>query len=217
MKKFLILFFMFIICGCELINGIDETFITDYLNKKYGDDITFTPNYKSSCKVYETGKCRASYSASNLKDKEIQIIWTKEDGSDMKDDYLFQKYENTLNKYYSKLFQSSINGNYKLDILANQSDYNWDTNLKYEEFFKYENLNLAISINIANDNVDLSTLGNTLKTILKNNKISNVASLYLTNYNSGCNLNKLNSCKKVNSTYIEVKIVEFYDENTKKY
>ena len=136
MKKVLLIICILLICGCNKITGVDEMFITDYLNNKYGDDITFTPKYKSSCRIYDLGKCRASFEASNLQDKEIQVIWTKEDGSDMKDDYLFQKYESTLNKYYSKLFQNLISGTYKLDIMANQSDYGWDKNLTYEEFFK---------------------------------------------------------------------------------
>ena len=217
MKKFILIICLFLLCACETVNKVDEMFITDYLNNKYGEDITFTPKYISSCRIYELGKCRASYQASNLKDKEIQIIWTKEDGSDMKDDYLFQKYEGTLNKYYAKLFSSLISGNYKLVIMANQSDYAWEKNLTYEEFFKYENLNLAISINIANNNVDLTSLGERIKDILKSNNIKNVASLYLTNYNSSCNLNDLSKCTKVSTTYVEVKIVESFDENSKNY
>ena len=221
MKKIILVFFaiLFSLCltGCDMLETVDEETITHYLNNKYGDDIKFTPLYKSSCKVYELGKCRSSFTSDDLKDKEIHIFWNESDGSDMKDDYLFKKYETELENYYSNLFKGSIVGNYELTVPSNKSDYNWKKMLTFDEFVKYDNLNPAISINIVNDSIDIKVLSEHLKDVLKNNNISNVASLYLANYENGCDLNDIKSCKKVNSIYDEVKIVEFYDENSKKY
>ena len=217
MKKVLLVFLILLLSACTLGNEVDEIFIQNYLNNKYGEDIVFTPVYTSSCKIYELGKCRSTFTSSDLENKEIQIFWTKEDGSDLKDDYLFKKYESNLKDYYNNLLSSSMNGNYKLEVMANKSDYNWDKNLSFEEFLKYENLNLAISINIANSSEDINLLGERIKSVLKQNNVSNVASLYLTSYNDECSLDNVSSCTKVNSIYVEVKIVEFYDENSKKY
>lgn len=217
MKKILLGLMILMLCGCSVLGEVDEEQITNYLNKKYGDDIKFTSLYKSSCKVYELGRCRATFTSDDLEDKEIQIFWNEDDGSDMKDDYLYKKYESELVSYYTKLFKGSINGNFELKLLANKSDYNWKKMLTFDEFLKYDNLNLAISINVVNEDIDINVLVEQLKNVLKNNNISNVASLYLANYKSGCNLNDIKSCKKVNSIYNEVKIVEFFDENSKKY
>ena len=216
MKK-LILFMICLIflCGCAF-NVVDEIFITNYLNEKYGDDIKFTPMYTSSCKIYENGTCRASFTSSDTNEKEIHVIWKKKDGSDIKDDYLFLKYDNELKSYYTSLIKDVTNSKFVINEISNKSDYNWDKKLSFDEFIKYENLNTGITINIANSSINLNTFAESIKDHFNSKKINNVASLFLTSYNNGCDLNNVNNCKKANSIYYEVKIVEYYDENAKK-
>ena len=60
-----------------MLGNVDEVDIANYLNAKYGDDIEFTPMYTSSCKIYETGTCRASYTASDTGEKEIPLVVQK--------------------------------------------------------------------------------------------------------------------------------------------
>ncbi len=216
MKKIVILFLTLFVCGCTVFNSVDELFITSYLNEKYGSDIEFTPMYTSSCKVYEAGTCRASYTSSVTGENEIHVIWNEKDGSDIRDDFLFLKYDSELKDYYKKLINNNIDNRFIISEISNKSDYKWDKNLTFDEFIKYENLNTGIAINIAGEEEDLNALAESIKQNFLNNKINNVASLYITEFESGCNLNDVSSCKKVNSIYFEVKIVEFYDENAKK-
>ena len=216
MKKIIIFIICLVfLCGCA-INIVDEVYITNYLNEKYGDDITFTPMYTSSCKIYENGTCRASFTASDTEDNEIHIIWNKKDGSDLRDDYLFLKYDKELKAYYTGLINDVTNSKFVINEISNKSDYLWEKNLSFDEFIKYENLNSGISINIANSSIDLNKFAESIKNYFNSKKINNVASLFITSYNNGCNLNNTDNCKKVNSIYYEVKIVEFYDENAKK-
>jgi len=216
MKKFLILICILFISGCTLIDSVDEIFITNYLNNKYGNDIKFTPMYTSSCKIYEEGTCRASYKASDTEDNEIHIIWNKQDGSDMRDDYLFLKYNDKLKEYYTNLIKKATNVKFVISEISNKSDYKWDKSLGFDEFIKYENLNTGIAINVSSSDIDLNQLGDTIKEYFKSQNINNVASFYLTNYDNTCDLNNTSNCNKINSIFYEVKIVEFYDENAKK-
>ncbi len=217
MKKIVLFLIIFLfLCGWELTSSVDEIFITDYLNNKYGEDIEFTPMYMSSCKIYENGTCRASFTASDTGDNEIHIIWTKKDGSDMKDDYLFLKYDKQLKSYYTNLIKNVTSNKFVINEISNKSDYKWEKNLSFDEFIKYENLNSGLSINIANSSVDLNKFAESIKNYFNSKKINNVASLFITSYNNGCDLNNTNNCKKANSIYYEVKIVEFFDENAKK-
>lgn len=217
MKKIVLFLICFVfLCGCEFMSMVDEEFITNYLNEKYGDDIEFTPMYTSSCKIYENGTCRASFTASDTGENEIHIIWNKKNGSDMRDDYLFLKYDKELKSYYTNLINDVTNSKFKIQEISNKSDYLWKENLKFDDFIKYENLNSGLSINIANSSIDLNSFAESIKDYFKSKKINNVASLFLTSYNNGCDLNNIDSCKKANSIYFEVKIVEFYDENAKK-
>lgn len=215
-KVLLILISILFLYGCGILDFVDEETITNYLNDKYGNDIVFTPMYTSSCKIYETGTCRASFTASDTGDMEIHIIWTKENGSDMKDDYLFNKYDSEIKSYYTSLIRDVLSSKFKVTDISNKSDYNWDKLLTFDEFIKYENLNSGISINIANDNIDLNLVAESIKEYFESKKINNVASLYIANYNNGCDLDNIDKCTKINSIYYEVKIVEFYDENAKK-
>ena len=216
MKKYLIFLLIVFLCGCSVVNIVDEDFITNYLSLKYGEDITFTPMYTSSCKIYEAGTCRASFTSSITGENEIHIIWNEKDGSDLRDDFLFLKYDKELKDYYKKVINNDIDGKFTISEISNKSDYKWEKNLSFDEFIKYENLNTGIAINIANEDADLNVIADNIKKTLIENKNTNVASLYLTSFNNSCNLDDVSSCEKKNSIYFEVKIVEFYDENAKK-
>ena len=216
MKKIIILIAIIFLCGCSVMGLDDEEDIINYLNDKYGDDIEFTPMYTSSCKVYEAGTCRASFTSSITGENEIHIIWNKKDGSDLRDDFLFLKYDKEFKEYYTNIIKNDIDGKFTISEITNRSDYLWDKDLPFNEFIKYENLNTGIAINIANEELDLNVLAETLKETLINSDNKNVASLYLTSFNDSCNLDDVSSCEKINSIYFEVKIVEFFDENAKK-
>lgn len=216
MKKIIIFLLIFVLCACDTFNVVDEEFINNYLTEKYGSDIKFTPMYTSSCKVYEAGTCRASFTSSLTAENEIHIIWNKKDGSDIRDDFLFLKYDKELKDYYTRIIKNDINNRFIISEITNKSDYKWDKDLSFDDFIKYENLNTGIAINISSEDIDLNELADSIKKTLADSKINNVASLYLTSFNDGCNLDDVTSCKKSNSIYYEVKIVEFYDENAKK-
>ena len=217
MKKIIILLIcLVLLCGCEFMSVVDEVYITNYLNEKYGYNIEFTPMYTSSCKIYENGTCRASFTASDTGEDEIHVLWNKKDGSDLRDDYLFLKYDKEIKSYYTTLINGVTNSRFIITEISNKSDYLWTENLTFDEFIKYENLNSGITINIADSNINLTEFAESIKEYFKNKKINNVASLFITSYNNGCDLHNTDTCKKVNSIYFEVKIVEFYDENAKK-
>ena len=216
MKKYLLIICILFLSACSFVNVVDEVYITNYLNEKYGSDIEFTPMYTSSCNVFENGTCRASFTSSDTEDKEIHIIWNQNDGSDLRDDYLFLKYDKELKDYYSKLLKNAINYNFNITEISNKSDYLWKESLEFDKFIKYENLNSGIAIDLNAGEIDLNQLGDKIKEYFNSKGVNNVASLYLTTYKSGCDLSHTESCKKINSIYYEVKIVEYYDENAKK-
>ena len=139
MKKVIIVLLALMLCACNPFEFVDEEYITNYLNEKYGDDIEFTPLYKSSCKLFEAGVCRASYTASDLDNMEIHVIWTEKSGLDMKDDYLFKKYDQELKNYYTNILRDSAY-RFKISEISNKSDYAWHTNLTFDDFIKYEKL-----------------------------------------------------------------------------
>lgn len=207
MKKIVVIMMIFLLCSCTLTNAVDDPFIQVYLTNKYGSDVTFEKAHADECNLLHMDECSAYYKASDAED-EIYIMWSKADGSDIKDDYLFKKYKKELVSYYTKLFDKVINSKYKLEVFSNKSDYKWEENLKFEDFIKYENLNSVISLHIASKDLDISSLAESIKTLLKNNKIKNVAAVYITTYNNGCSLEDVSKCKKINSSYIEIKIVE---------
>ena len=215
-KVVLFLTCLVFLCGCEMLGNVDEVDIANYLNAKYGDDIEFTPMYTSSCKLYENGTCRASFKASDTGENEIHIIWNKKDGSDLRDDYLFLKYDSQLKAYYTGLIKDVTKSKFVINEISNKSDYLWDKNLSFDEFIKYDNLNSGITINIANADLDLNEFAESIKDYFNSKNITNVASLFITSYNNGCNLDNTDGCTKANSIYYEVKIVEFFDENAKK-
>lgn len=209
MKKVILLFVILLLFGCTSPTGVDSIFIKEYLNNKYGDDITFTLSHMESCSTLVYESCTAFFTASDLgEDKEIYVVWNELDGSDMRDDYLFKKYDSQLREYYKNLISKVVKNKFTIDVQSNKSDLSWDKNLTFEEFLKFEKLNLGISINIANNDEDITSIGDDLKALFKKNKLKNISSLYITTYKKGCNLEELDKCKKVNSAYIEVKITD---------
>ena len=206
MKKIILVLSIIFLCSCSLFNEVDDVFIKNYLNNKYGDDITFTLSHMNTCNLMSMDSCEAYYTASDA-EGEIFVTWTTTDGSDIKDDYLFKKYDKQLNTYYKNILSKVIDSNFKIEVFSNKSDYEWD-NLSFDEFVKYKYLNSVISIHIASKNIDISELSDSIKSILKKNDITNVYGLYITTYNNGCDLTDVSKCQKINSSYVEVKIVE---------
>ena len=207
MKKVIIIFLILILCGCKYINSVDNLYILNYLNTSYGDKITFTFKEDSTCELYQMGFCSAYYTANDIND-DVYVIWYDGDGLDIRDDYLFKKYKNEIKDYYNNMFAKIIGSKYDVEILSQKSDLNWAKDAKYEDILNYEDLNLSIRVNIASDDFDTTGLGEKLKNQINTRKVKNVSSLYITTFNSGCNLKDTNKCKKVNSSYTEVKITE---------
>ena len=208
MKKVIVLLLcVLMLSGCKYINSVDNNLIVTYLNNKYGSDNNFEYAHEGICNLYEMGYCSSYFTATSLKD-EIYVIWTDGSGMDMKDDYLFKKYQNQIADFYSKLFDSAIDGKYQIEILSQKSDMNWDKDATFEDILHYDRLNLSIGVNIISNDKDTTPLGEELKSRIEKKKMKNVSSLYVTTYNKGCDLNNKDNCKKVNSSYIEVKITD---------
>ena len=119
---------------------------------------------------------------------------------------------------HSRIFQVSEN---PITDLIHESRY--DEYLVGQDGIDYvvESESRAEDIEGLKHSKGLEITENTIKVVSKkeyfeSKKINNVASLYIANYNSGCNLDEIDKCTKINSIYYEVKIVEFYDENAKK-
>ena len=208
MKKVILLCLTLLLFGCTNPVGVDSLFIQEYLNNKYGDDITFTLSHMESCSTLVYDSCTAFFNASDLEDKEVYVVWNELDGSDIRDDYLFKKYDTQLREYYINLISKVVKNNFTIDVQSNKSDLSWDKNLTFDEFLKFEKLNLGISINIANNDEDINSIAEDLKALFIKNKLRNISSLYITTYKKGCNLSDLDNCKKVNSIYVEVKITD---------
>jgi hypothetical protein len=208
MKKIIILFLcILLLSGCKYINGVDDNLITNYLTNSYGKENKFEYSHEGICNLYEMGYCSSYYKSSDLK-YDIYVVWYDGDGLSMKDDYLFKKYQDQIADYYKKLFNPAIDGQYQVEILSQKSDMNWDKNATFEDILKYDKLNLSIGVNIISNDKDTKGLGEELKSLIEKKKLKNVSSLYVTTYNKGCNLNNIETCKKVNSSYTEVKITD---------
>lgn len=207
MKKVLLVICVFLLSACQYVNSVNDSFIKNYLKTNYGEEKEYAFSEKGPCDLYEMGYCSAYYKASDVVE-DIYVVWYDGDGMDIRDDYLFKKYKSDLKNYYYSYFSKAINSKYDVEILSQKSDMKWAKDAKANDILNYEDLNLSIKINIASDNNDTTALGETLKNLVNERKVRNVASLYLTSYNRNCNLNDISKCKKINSSYIEVKIVE---------
>ena len=207
MKKIIIVISILLLCGCKYVNGVDNNLILNYLNNNYGEENKFEYSHDGICNLYETGYCSSYYKSSDLK-YEIYVVWYDGDGMNMKDDYLFKKYQDQIAAYYKKLFDPYIDGTFTIEVLSQNSDMNWDKDATFEEILKYDRLNLSIGVNIISNDKDTTDLGESLKGAIEKKKIKNVSSLYVTTYKKGCNLEDKDNCKKVNSSYIEVKITD---------
>ena len=207
MKKVLIGICILLLCACQYINSVGEYYVINYLNKSYGEDKIFAFSEDGQCDLTQLGLCSAYYKAIDL-EEDIYVVWYDGDGMDIRDDYLFKKYKNDIRDYYYNYFSKTIRSNYNVEVLSQKSDMKWKKDAKANDILNYEDLNLSLRINIASDDSDTTSLGETLKNLVNSRDVRNVASLYLISYNKGCNLDELSKCKKVNSSYIEVKIVE---------
>jgi hypothetical protein len=215
MKKILIIISILLLCSCKYVNGVNESFVINYLKSNYGEDKIFVFSSESTCDLYQLGYCSAYYKASDIED-EIYVIWYDGNGNDIRDDYLFKKYKSEIKDYYYNLFSKEIKSKFNVEILSSKSDYKYGKDSKFDDILNYENLNLSLKVNIASDDNETTKLGETLKNVINNRKVKNVSSLYLTSYQKNCNLNDVSNCKKINSSYIEVKITEDKQEELKK-
>jgi len=208
MKKVLLLLIsILLLSACKYINNVNDSYIVNYLKTNYGEEKEYRLSENGTCDLYQIGYCSAYYKASDIKE-DIYVVWYDGDGMDIRDDYLFKKYKSDIRDYYYNYFSKTINGKYNVEILSQKSDLNWQKNSKANDILNYEKLNLSMQINIANDDVDTSSIGETLKNLINERKVRNVSSIYVTSYNRGCNLEDTSKCKKINSSYIEVKITE---------
>ncbi len=207
MKKVLLVLSIFMLCACQYINSVGDYYIKNYLNKSYGEDKIFAFSEDGQCDLSQLGYCSAYYKASDLTE-DVYVVWYDGDGMDIRDDYLFKKYKTDIKNYYQTFFSKTIRSNFSVEVLSQKSDMRWPKDAKPNDILNYEDLNLSLRINIASDDNDTTSLGEALKNLVNGRDVRNVASLYLISYNKGCNLNEVNKCKKVNSSYIEVKIVE---------
>ena len=179
----------------------------NYLKKSYGEEKEFIFSEEGNCDLYQLGYCSKYYKASDVKD-DVYVVWYDGDGMDIRDDYLFKKYKKDIRDYYYSFFSKTIKNRYDVEVLSQKSDMLWKKDASINDILNYEDLNLSLRIIIASDDNDTSSLGEKIKNLVNSRDVKNVSSLYLISYNKGCNLSDVINCKKVNSSYIEVKIVE---------
>lgn len=207
MKKIILVFCLLLLCACKTINSVSEPYVINYLKKSYGEEKEFRFSSEAACDLYNLGYCSAYYQAGDL-EEDVYVVWYDGDGLDMRDDYLFKKYKSDIKRYYTNYFSNTIYNRYNVEVLSAKTDYLWKKDAKANDILNYENLNLSLKIDIIANDTDTTGLGETLKNLINQRKVKNVSSLYLTTFKQGCNLNETDKCKKVNSSYIEVKITE---------
>ena len=99
MKKVLIGICIILLCACQYVNSVSDSYIKNYLKKSYGEEKEFIFSEEGNCDLYQLGYCSKYYKASDVKD-DVYVVWYDGDGMDIRDDYLFKKYKNDIRDYY---------------------------------------------------------------------------------------------------------------------
>lgn len=188
----LLLLSSFLLNGCTLIEKIEVEEYQAYLENKYGKDKGFYMVEEYRCNWFELGTCSYLFSSNELNGETFQIVGEVNGGENIfTETYIGAKYENRLAAYYKNLLGSALNFNYTIDFIPNYESI--DPEITFEDYLKYDDLNLYISIKTYDENIDVQLLQTVVSNIIKTNQIKNVSEISLVvNDNSdecdgGCN------------------------------
>lgn len=196
MKKiFIIVFLLFgisLLSGCTLIEKIEVEEYQAYLESKYGKDKGFYMVEEYRCNWFELGTCSYLFSSNDLNGETFQIVGEVNGGENIfTETYIGAKYNNRLEDYYKNLLGSSLNFNYTIDFIPNYESI--DPEITFDDYLKYDDLNLYISIRTYDENINIQQLRTTISSIIMTNQIKNIDTISLViNDNSdecdgGCN------------------------------
>ncbi len=159
---------------CSLIESIELEEYQAYLEDKYGKDKGFYMVRENTCNWFELGYCNYSFSSNELNGETFTINGTLNvEKPKFEDNYIAAKYKNQLELYYKQLFDSTLGVDCKIDDIYAFS-YNLNPNASFEEFLKYEDLDLSIYLDSLYADFDRETLKAKTKELIESNGIKNV-------------------------------------------
>ena len=164
--------------GCSLISKIDVKEYQDYLENKYGKDKGFYMVEQSDCNWFELGTCSYLFSAADLNGQTFEITGeVSSRGNIFYEQYIGAKYNKDLEEYYRNLLSNVFNFNYTINISTNYD--NIDPDISFDDYLKYDKLDLGITINTNNDNINITSIESEINNIIYTNQIKNVSLIIL--------------------------------------
>lgn len=177
MKKIYIIGFIILgallLNGCGLIEKIEVEEYQTYLENKYGKDKGFYMVEEYRCNWFELGTCSYLFSSKELNGETFEIIGEISHGENVFNEwYIGAKYKKSLENYYKNLLGNALNFNYTMNITANYD--NIDAEITFNDYLKYDKLDLVIQIETNDENVNVELLQTKVKNIINSNQIKNI-------------------------------------------